>query len=193
MEFRFKAIVGKIAICLASITIITGCSTSKPNDVATLDCDQRYTSCAAALPDDTESIAAADTLLNLGESVDVFVDSLPLVNPILFGFSESSTTDINLSSIVDYLLNHSDVQVALHGYTDPIGSKSFNLNLSKQRASFVKARLMSYGVDPSRITVYAHGEENLKVAEPPSSQQMSLAPLKEIYQPNRRVTLGFTQ
>lgn len=193
MDFRFKVIAGKAAICLASIAIITGCSTSKPNGVATLDCDQRYTSCAAALPDYTESIATPDTLLNSDESVDELVDSFPLVNPILFGFSESSTADINLSSIADYLLNHSDIQVALHGYTDPIGTKSFNLNLSKQRASFVKARLMSYGVDPSRITVYAHGEENLKVAAPSSSQQMSLASLKEIYQPNRRVTLEFTQ
>ena len=193
MEFRFKAIVGKTAICLASIAIITGCSTSKKNDVAALDCNKQYTSCAAALPEYSGSIATAETLSNSEESVDELVDSFPLVNPILFGFSESSTADINLSSIADYLLNHLDVQVALHGYTDPIGSKSFNLNLSKQRASFVKERLMSYGVDPSRITVYAHGEENLKVAAPSSSQQMSLASLKEIYQPNRRVMLEFIQ
>ncbi len=193
MEFRFKVIVGKTAIYLASIAIVTGCSTSKTNDVAALDCNKQYTNCAAALPEYSGNIATAETLSNSEESVDELVDSLPLVNPILFGFSESSTTDINLSSIADYLLNHLDAQVALHGYTDPIGSKSFNLNLSKQRASFVKARLMSYGVDPSRITVYAHGEENLKVAAPSSSQQMSLASLKEIYQPNRRVTLEFIQ
>ena len=193
MEFRFKVIVGKTAIYLASIAIVTGCSTSKKNDVAALDCNKQYTSCAAALPESSGSIATAETLSNSEESVDELVDPFPLVNPILFGFSESSTADINLSSIADYLLNHSGVQVALHGYTDPIGSKSFNLNLSKQRASFVKARLMSYGVDPSRITVYAHGEENLKVAAPSSSQQMSLASLKEIYQPNRRVTLEFIQ
>jgi len=53
----------------------------------------------------------------------------------------------------------SDVQIEIRGHTDNIGSESYNLVLSEQRAQAVKVFLVSvYGIATHRLTIQANGE-----------------------------------
>jgi outer membrane protein OmpA-like peptidoglycan-associated protein len=53
----------------------------------------------------------------------------------------------------------SDVQIEIGGHTDNMGSETYNLVLSEQRAQAVKTFLVSvYGIASNRLTTQAHGE-----------------------------------
>ena len=58
------------------------------------------------------------------------------------------------------LLTHPDMKVTINGYTDNIGSESYNKKLSQKRADMVKEYLISKGVDGSRLTAVGMGESN---------------------------------
>jgi outer membrane protein OmpA-like peptidoglycan-associated protein len=64
----------------------------------------------------------------------------------------------NLDQLVQFLTDHGDRRVEIDGYTDSIGSDSFNLDLSQRRADTVKAVLVSRGIDPSRIESRGYGK-----------------------------------
>ena len=58
------------------------------------------------------------------------------------------------------LLKHPDVNVKIEGYTDNIGSESYNKKLSQKRADMVKYYLVSKGIAAGRITAVGMGESN---------------------------------
>jgi len=82
------------------------------------------------------------------------------------------------------ILDISDVcqvgSVSLVGHTDTVGSKAYNLGLSRRRAENVKSELVSLGVPSELITTDGRGEEDLFV---PTADGV-----KE--QLNRRVEVG---
>jgi outer membrane protein OmpA-like peptidoglycan-associated protein len=49
-------------------------------------------------------------------------------------------------------------RLAVEGHTDADGSEAYNLELSRQRAEAVVARLVEFGVDPQNITGGGYGE-----------------------------------
>jgi outer membrane protein OmpA-like peptidoglycan-associated protein len=51
-------------------------------------------------------------------------------------------------------------KVVIEGYTDSVGSPDHNQTLAMQRAESVRAALVRQGIDPSRITIRSHGEDN---------------------------------
>jgi outer membrane protein OmpA-like peptidoglycan-associated protein len=51
-----------------------------------------------------------------------------------------------------------DKSLLIEGYTDSVGSDSYNQELSMRRAEAVKAALMQRGVDPVRMGVRGYGE-----------------------------------
>ena len=65
-----------------------------------------------------------------------------------------------LDKIVSVLKDFSDYKVITNGYTDNIGSKSFNQTLSEARATIVSDYLSNKGVDSNALTSNGHGEEN---------------------------------
>lgn len=58
------------------------------------------------------------------------------------------------------LLRNTDLRVEIQGYTDNIGSESYNQKLSQQRAEAVKAYLQSKGVSENRLLARGFGESN---------------------------------
>lgn len=58
------------------------------------------------------------------------------------------------------LLKNTDIKVEIQGYTDNIGSESYNKNLSQKRADVVKDYLVSKGVSASRLSAVGYGESN---------------------------------
>ncbi len=74
------------------------------------------------------------------------------------------------------------LEVDLHGFADPRGSKSSNLELSQRRANAVQAALVQGGASADRIHLSAHGK----------SMSTASAGDVEAYAWERRVSLAIT-
>jgi len=57
----------------------------------------------------------------------------------------------NLDQLVVFLTDHPERRVEIDGYTDNVGTDSFNLSLSERRADTVRNVLVNRGIDSSRI------------------------------------------
>jgi outer membrane protein OmpA-like peptidoglycan-associated protein len=65
-----------------------------------------------------------------------------------------------INDLATTLRDHPDSKVVIEGHTDNVGSPQYNQTLAMKRAEAVRAALLRYKIDPSRILVGAHGETN---------------------------------
>jgi outer membrane protein OmpA-like peptidoglycan-associated protein len=63
-----------------------------------------------------------------------------------------------LDQLVQFLNEHPDRRVQVDGFTDSVGTDSYNEQLSQNRADAVKAALISRGISPSRIGTEGYGK-----------------------------------
>jgi outer membrane protein OmpA-like peptidoglycan-associated protein len=63
-----------------------------------------------------------------------------------------------LDQLVQFLMEHPERRVQIDGFTDSVGSDSYNEELSHRRADSVKAALLSRGVDASRVSTEGYGK-----------------------------------
>jgi outer membrane protein OmpA-like peptidoglycan-associated protein len=63
-----------------------------------------------------------------------------------------------LDQLSQFLVEHPDRRVQIDGFTDSIGTDSYNEDLSQRRADAVKAALINRGVEPSRIGTEGYGK-----------------------------------
>jgi outer membrane protein OmpA-like peptidoglycan-associated protein len=66
----------------------------------------------------------------------------------------------NLNKLVAFLDKYPDRSIAIHGYTDSIGSEDYNQGLSERRADSVKSYLTGQGIGSSRITASGKGRSD---------------------------------
>jgi len=64
---------------------------------------------------------------------------------------------VEVDNLASILKAYTDVKVSVDGYTDSKGNADKNMTLSQQRADAVKARLVSQGIDASRISTKGYG------------------------------------
>ena len=64
----------------------------------------------------------------------------------------------NLDRLVQFLTEHPDRLVQIDGFTDSIGSDTFNQDLSQRRADAVRADLLSRGISSARVTTQGYGK-----------------------------------
>ncbi len=94
-----------------------------------------------------------------------------------------------LNELVDFIAATEGVQrVRIFGYTDRLGSETYNLKLSQRRVGNVKAMLVERGIDGDIIEATGLGETN-PVAPCPEDEVASMAELKECLGANRRVEI----
>ena len=82
---------------------------------------------------------------------------------ILFGFDKYSLHEASrdyLFELTDMLKKYPDITIHLDGYTDAIGSESYNKLLSERRANQVKKIMLSDKIKETRISVKGLGEGN---------------------------------
>jgi outer membrane protein OmpA-like peptidoglycan-associated protein len=65
----------------------------------------------------------------------------------------------NLDQLVVFLTDHPERRVEIDGYTDNVGTDSFNLSLSERRADTVRNVLVNRGIDSSRIVTRGYGKD----------------------------------
>ena len=63
-----------------------------------------------------------------------------------------------LDQLGQFLTEHPDRRVQIDGFTDSVGSDSYNQDLSHRRADAVKSALLTRGIDPSRISTEGYGK-----------------------------------
>jgi outer membrane protein OmpA-like peptidoglycan-associated protein len=63
-----------------------------------------------------------------------------------------------LDQLAQFLAEHPDRRVQIDGFTDSVGTDSYNEELSQRRANAVRTALLSRGVDASRIGTEGYGK-----------------------------------
>ena len=63
-----------------------------------------------------------------------------------------------LDQLAQFLTEHPDRRVQIDGFTDSVGTESYNQSLSQQRADAVKSALTTRGIDSSRIGSQGYGK-----------------------------------
>ena len=63
-----------------------------------------------------------------------------------------------LDQLAQFLSEHPDRRVQIDGFTDSVGSDSYNQELSQRRADSVKSALLSRRIDSSRISTEGYGK-----------------------------------
>jgi outer membrane protein OmpA-like peptidoglycan-associated protein len=104
----------------------------------------------------------------------------------LFGFDEArlQAPQPRLDEIADAMVRNPEIErVTITGYTDRIGSDSYNQKLSEHRALAVKAYLVSKGVDGGRLEAIGNGKANPIV----QCSDKKIGELIKCLEPNRRV------
>lgn len=82
---------------------------------------------------------------------------------VLFAFGKYDLQQAAREALAKFsgiVLAHPGLHLAVEGYTDSVGSDTFNQTLSEQRASTVRAYLISQGLDPNSITATGFGKSN---------------------------------
>jgi outer membrane protein OmpA-like peptidoglycan-associated protein len=63
-----------------------------------------------------------------------------------------------LDQLAQFLTEHPERRVQIDGFTDSVGTDSYNQDLSQRRADAVKTALITRGIDPSRIGSQGYGK-----------------------------------
>ena len=70
------------------------------------------------------------------------------------------SSSVRLDDLAALLKKHPNFKLKIDGYTDNSGTKTFNMDLSKQRANAVKEALVQRGIPASALKVNYHGQNN---------------------------------
>lgn len=121
------------------------------------------------------------------------LESFTLKADTLFAFDKadlSARGKESLDGLVDGLMahaKHKDRTINVHGYTDRLGSDSYNQRLSERRAQTVRDYLVGKGLPFDQVTAQGHGE-----ADPVTTSCVGESATRELIdclQPDRRVVI----
>ena len=112
----------------------------------------------------------------------------------LFGFDQATLQPAGIAAL-DQLIQSTNGQtydtLTVTGYTDPIGTEAYNLDLSRRRAQAVRDYLIGHGLQVDHSNVVGAGSAS-PVVQPGGCPGMTGAALQACYAPNRRVVVELT-
>lgn len=98
----------------------------------------------------------------------------------------NNVEDTIIDSIVVFMNQHPNLIIEVVSHTDTRGTSEFNLKLSEKRAESIVKKLISLGVDSSRLTFKGYGEEQPIISEELISKAESSDERERFYAINRR-------
>lgn len=108
---------------------------------------------------DAEALAEQIAELEMQQSERGLVLTL---GDILFDFDSADLKaggERTVEKLAEFLNEHADRRVLVEGFTDSVGSDSYNRQLSKRRAESVVNALVDAGVESVRLAARGYGEE----------------------------------
>ncbi|BBM89890.1 membrane porin [Spirochaetota bacterium] len=108
---------------------------------------------------------------------------MELIEKVLFSFNQFQLIESytpRLEEIVAFLRIRPTLKLRLIGFTDDIGTESYNQNLSRQRVITVRDFFLERGIPANRIELFARGESN-PLNSNRNEQERSLNRRVEIY------------
>jgi outer membrane protein OmpA-like peptidoglycan-associated protein/opacity protein-like surface antigen len=94
----------------------------------------------------------------------VFEEKAPIVlEGVTFATSSATLTDGAkevLDKVVLTMVDYPEIKLEIHGYTDSMGNRDYNVMLSQQRAESVMNYLVEMGISPERLTAKGFGPDN---------------------------------
>jgi len=123
------------------------------------------------IPDAEDKCPDQPETKNGFEDADGCPDELPkavakfagVIKGIEFDFGKATirkSSNAALNEAVKVLTEYKDLHILITGYTDDVGERQTNLDLSEARANSVKAYLVGKGIDESRIETHGAGPDN---------------------------------
>ena len=79
-----------------------------------------------------------------------------------------------LDKVASLMMQHSELEVSLQGFTDKSGNPELNFRLSKARANAVKTYLMRRGVNENRITIDYFGDSRSDKKNDPLARRVEV-------------------
>ena len=146
-----------ISICGLLMTLLNGCTSFN---------DYKYAVEGQPIIATPTQFPAADQA-NVDYQNQVVISDSKFYNSYWFGNNianlDINSSDFNLVSKynINYLKNNKDAKIQINGFASDLGSKSGNLNLSINRANFVKKYYVSQGVSSEQILVKGYGNSIL--------------------------------
>ncbi len=137
---------------------------------------------------DTESVKTAveDKKKRIEDNkIVVPTDYIVTIENVYFEFNKFEmrvSPNESLNKLAEYMKRNSSAKIEVVGYTDAVGSDSYNIKLSNKRAKTVEAYLKEQGVTAEQISFKAYGEKN-----PVALNKKDGAWFEESKQYNRRV------
>ncbi len=83
------------------------------------------------------------------------------INPIYFNLDKAeltSSSQLELDKVAQLMIKYPNAKIEVGSHTDSRGSKSYNLELSSQRANSVVDYITKHGISNSRIKAVGYGE-----------------------------------
>jgi len=126
---------------------------------------------ADGVPDDADKCPDQPETKNGFQDADGCPDELPkavakfagVIKGIEFDFGKATIrkgSNKLLDEAVKVLTEYNDLHVLITGYTDDVGERQTNIDLSEARANSVKAYLVSKGTDAGRVETHGAGPDN---------------------------------
>lgn len=193
-RLKMNRFIPKASFILTISIFLSACSSSTFNtDALALNCNTSYTTCGPNIKQSEKEEVVVQLVEN--QSITKKVDELPLVipevSPLMFEFDQSNAIQSDLSDTIQFLLENKQFTAVLHGYTDQLGSESYNLKLSSRRAKSIEKTLIGAGVSHNQISIIAHGEPSPHVPAIKLNSGQTKAEVISYYSPNRRVEISF--
>lgn len=110
------------------------------------------------LPEDIRSDSA--NYLATVDLVELAPGDAVILQNIQFEFNSSALTEdsqAGIQMLTVFLKRNPELKVELAGHTDNVGSESYNLKLSTDRANAVRQALIDNGIDEMRLTAQGYG------------------------------------
>ena len=106
-----------------------------------------------------------DGYVSLGEKKQIGILFFPLGDYINY------VSKKELDNIIEHLRKKNYNAIEIHGHTDAIGEKNFNVRLSINRAETIQKLIIENGIPSNKITILGFGEErplvpNQRIREP---------------------------